>query len=175
MSSEDYLAHLTPDAFVVYPGRSKLVFFSLLAAAFIAVGFFVWSNDRSDRFIAILDWVFFGFGLLLFLARLIWRVPSLIVNQMGIYDNGAGFSGYFLRWEEIDSIYTSSIGRGRFVSIRLKDPEAFLSRQGPIKAKLMRANVKLVGAPVNIATNVLTLKEEELIAIIQQKSAARVS
>lgn len=172
MNSSDYLAQLTPDAFVVYPSRGKLVLFALLSAGFVVAGFFIWSNDRNDRFVAVADWIFFGFALLFFISRLGQRVPALIVNQSGIFDKSSGLSGYFLRWEEIDSIYISQMGRQRFLSIRLKDPEAFLSNFSGFKVKMMRANMKLVGAPLNISASTLPMKLEDLITAIQQKSPA---
>lgn len=170
MSSSDYLAQLTPDALVVYPSRVKLVLFALLSALFVVGGFFIWSNDRNDRFVAVLDWIFFGSALLFFISRLGQRVPALIVNQSGIFDKSSGLSGYFLRWEEIDSVYISHMGRQRFLSIKLQDPEAFLSRFSGFKAKMMRANMKLVGAPLNISASILPMKLEDLVTAIQQKS-----
>ena len=170
MSSPDYLAQLTPDALVLYPSRIKLLLFAALSALFVAGGFFMWSNDRNDQLIAIADWVFFGLMLLWFLSRLGQRVPALIVNQSGIFDKSSGLSGYFLRWEEIDSVYISRLGQQRFLSIRLKDPEAFLSGFSGFKARMMRANMKLVGAPLNISANTLPMKLDDLVAAIQQKS-----
>jgi len=172
----DYLAQLTPDAVVLYPSRGKLLLFVVICAAFLAGCFPMWSDGRYEyQVAAVLGWVFFGLALLFFITRLVQRVPALIVNQSGIFDKSSGISSYFLRWEEIDSIYISSIGRQRFLSIKLNDPEAFLSRQSAIKAKLMRANIKLVGAPVNISASTLPMKLDELVATIQQKSrAARV-
>ncbi|HEY6250545.1 MAG TPA: STM3941 family protein, partial [Candidatus Angelobacter sp.] len=173
----DYLAQLTPDALVLYPSRAKLALFALLCALFLAGGFGMWNDSRIEYKVgAVADWIFFGLALLLFISRLVQRVPSLIVNQSGIFDSSSRISAYFLRWEEIDSVYISSLGRQRFLSLRLRDPEAFLSRQSPMKAKIMRANIKLVGAPVNISASTLPLKLEELLSVIQQKApAVRVS
>lgn len=177
MSDSDYLAQLTPDAVVLYPSRAKLLLFALIAAAFVVGCFFMWNDPRPKyRVVAVVGGVFFGLAMLFLFARLVRRVPALIVNQSGIFDNSSGIGGYFLRWEEIDSMYVSSINRQKFLSIRLKDPERFLSQQGGMKARLMRANVKLVGAPVNISANILPVKLEELIRIIQERApAVRVS
>lgn len=171
----DYLAQLTPDAFVVYPSRVKLLLLAMVCVAFVALGFYIWSADHGDKVIAIVDWIFFGLALLFFIGRLLRQAPSLIVNQSGILDSSSGFGRYFLHWGEIDSIYISSLGRQRFLSIRLKDLEPFLSRQSAVKARLMRANIKLVGAPVNISATTLPVKLEELLAVIQQKSGVRMA
>lgn len=172
MSSSDYLAQLRPDALVVYPSRGKLLLFTAICALFVTGGFYIWSNDRNDQFIAMADWIFFGLAMLFFISRLAQRMPALIVNQSGIFDKSSGLSGYFLRWEEIDSIYISQMGRQRFLSIKLQDPEAFLSRFSGFKAKMMRANMKLVGAPLNISASILPMKLEDLVTAIRQKSPA---
>jgi len=49
------------------------------------------------------------------------------------------------------------MSRQRFLCIVPVDPEAFLRRQTPLKRRLMRANVALVGAPVAIAQVALPL------------------
>ncbi len=169
----DYQAELTPDAFVAYPHKGKLVLLMLVCAAFAAIGFGMWNDGKpNDRMIAVADWIFFGGGVAIFLAQLMRRSPSLIVNQSGIFDNSSALKACLLRWEEIDALYISSIGRQRFLSIRLRDAEGFLSRQSGVKAKSMRANIKLVGAPVNIAATTLSVKLEELLEIIRQKYPA---
>lgn len=175
--ADDYLAQLTPDAFVIYPSRAKLLFFALVGGAFFAGCFGLWNDGRIKyQIVAVLGWVMCGLVVWFCIKRLVKPAPALILNQSGIFDNSSGVSGYFLHWEEIDSIFISSIRRQRFLAIRLKAPELFLSRQSAMKAAAMRMNIKLVGAPVNISANTLPLKLEELMAVIQQKApAVRVS
>jgi hypothetical protein len=89
-------------------------------------------------------------------------------------DNSSALGGYAIRWNEVESIYistmrTSAFSSQRFLSIRLKRPEEFLSRQSAFRARLMKVNVSLVGAPVNISANTLPIKLEELMAMVQQK------
>ena len=175
----DYQSLLTPDAFVVYPSKAKL--FLLLAGClvFIALAIWMWNAVPADeleyRIVAIAAWVLCALGVWFTLKRLIKKTPSLVVNQFGIFDNSSAVGAYLLRWEEIDSIYISSmtISRStqRFLSIKVKDTDGFLSQQGALKATMMRANIKLVGAPVNISASTLPIKLEELLEIIKQKSA----
>jgi len=46
---------------------------------------------------------------------------------------------------------------------------ACISRQEPIRAKLMKANVQQLGAPVAISAMILSVTLEELIALIHKK------
>ena len=173
----DYHLLLTPDAFVVYPSRGKLVLMAIGCIALTACAIAEWLEGSLEyRIVALAAGVFFGLVFVLVIMRLVKRTPSLILNQSGIFDNSSALGGYFLRWEEIDSIFISSMtvsmNRQRFLSIKVKDTDRFLSQQGTLKAKMMRANIKLVGAPVNISANTLPIRLEELLEVIKQKSAA---
>jgi hypothetical protein len=170
---DDLQSQLTPDAFVAYASRAKLTLAALGCGAFLVIGIFIWREGGTDyRIFAAIDWGFFGLMLLLALARILRAAPSLIINQFGIFDNSSAFGGYLLPWEEIHSFYVSSIKNQKFISIRVHDLERFLGRQPAMRAGLMRMNMKLVGAPVNIATASLPLKMEELWKIIYQRCPA---
>jgi hypothetical protein len=166
----DYQSQLTPDAFVVYPSKGKLFLTALAGAAFVALGFGLWlQGSIKHRIVAVADWAFFGFVTSVAVARLVRRTPLLILNYSGIFDSSSAHGGCLLHWDEIASIYISSLGRQRFLSIAVKDVDGFLARQPSVRSKLMRANVGLVGAPVNISASTLPMKLEELLNIIRQK------
>ena len=172
----DQQAFLTPDAFVVYPSRGKLVLMAIGCIALTACAVAEWLQGSLEyRIVALAAGAFFGLVFLLIIMRLVKPSPALIVNYSGILDNSSALGGYFLRWEEIDSVFISSMtvsmSRQRFLSITVKDTDRFLSQQGTVKAKMMRANIKLVGAPVNISANMLSIRLEELLEVIKQKSA----
>jgi len=167
---------ITPDAVVVYPSRGKLFFLTLGATGFVAGSVFIWkAGDLTNQVVAATAGAFFGVCLVIGVAKLIWHRPALIINSTGILENSSAFGGHFLHWSEIEGIYISSLrvstfSRQRFLSILLKRPEEFLSRQSTLRAGLMNANVGLVGAPVNISASALPMTLEEIITIIQQKS-----
>jgi hypothetical protein len=173
----DYRSLLTPDAFVVYPSRTKLLALLAGAVAFCAVVIPMWNSKSIEpRIIAIAAWALFGLGSLFLLWKILKYTPSLIVNHLGVFDNSSAYGAYFLRWEEIDSIYIGemavSSSRQRFLAINLKDPDEFLSRQGALRAILLRASMKLVGTPVmTISANTLPVTLEQLISVMEAKSS----
>jgi hypothetical protein len=174
----DYTPFLTPDAVVIYPSRGKLLLLALGSAAFVVLGFFMWSTGQTKNQVGgVLSIVFFGACFLFGAARLIWRRPSLIISPNGIFEGSSALGGYLLRWDEIHSVYISTMrvnvfSSQRFLSVRLNNTEEFLARQSSAKARLMRMNMGLVGAPINISSSTLPMTLEEIINVIQQKSPA---
>jgi len=169
----EYQAFLTPDAFILYPSRVKLVLMALVCLVFAAGTILVWDEGGTDdRIIAIVAWIFLGLAFSFFITRLAKHAPSLIVNRSGIFDNSSALGPYMLHWEEIESVYVSSTGRQKFLSLQLRDPEGFLNRQSGVKVRLMRANMKMAGSPVSISANTLPIKLEELKYMIRQKCPA---
>jgi hypothetical protein len=174
----DYYPFLTPDAAVIYPSRGKLLLLVLGAAAFVALGFFVWSiGEIKGQVAGALSIVFFSACFVFGVIRLIWRSPSLIISPMGIFEGSSALGSYILRWDEIHSVYISTMrvtvfSSQRFLSVRLKNTEEFLARQSSAKARIMRMNMGLVGAPINISASALPVTLEEILELIHQKSPA---
>jgi hypothetical protein len=165
-----YSQWMTPDATVIYPSRSKLLLLTAGGAMFVVLGFFLLrSTDVEECLAGIAGIVFFGLCMLYAVWRLLRPTPALIIHSSGILDNASGLSAGFLRWDEISGIFMVSIRNQRFLAISLKNADAFLGRQSGLKAKMMKANVRLVGAPVNIPANTLPISLEELIQKIQQR------
>ena len=159
---------------ILYPKRSRLLFMTSGAFLFVFAGFYIRSTANEGRippFLAVivsyLAIGFFGLCFIYGLYRLVVRRPSLILSRDGILDNASAVNAGLVRWEEINRIFCSSMQRQQFVSITLKDAEGFLGRMGVIKARLMRVNVRLVGAPINLPANVLAMTSSELLELIQ--------
>lgn len=166
----DYHPLMTPDATVIYPSRAKLLLLTAGAAVFVVLGFFILrSTDIEERLAGIASIAFFGLCMLYGIWRLVRPAPALIIHPSGIFDNASGLSAGFLRWDEIKGIFVARIRNQRFLAIDIKDMEALLSRQSGLKAKMMKMNVKLAGAAVNIPANTLPISLEELIQNIRQK------
>jgi hypothetical protein len=96
------------------------------------------------------------------------RRPALVLCLKGIVDQGSAVSAGLVRWEEIERIFAGSIQRQSFVSIAVKSPDEFLARVGGVKARLMRMNIGLVGAPVNIPVDALPMTVDEVLQTIQE-------
>ena len=161
---------MTPDATVIYPSRGKLLLITCGGAGFVALGLWLSrSSDTEERWIGIASVVFFGLCMLYAVARLVRPTPALVIHPSGIFDNASALSAGFLLWDEIAGVYVAKLKNQRFLAIAVKDLEALLSRQSRLKARMMKMNVGLVGAAVNIPANTLPISLEDLIQNIQQK------
>jgi hypothetical protein len=130
--------------FVAYDSKAKLALGVLGCGAFLVVGVFIWKQGSTDyRTFAAIDWLFFGCMLLLGLVRLLRRVPALIINHVGIFDNSSA-----LGWLSV------APGRNRLLlcflheaskvhPVRIHDLKGVLSRQTMARAALMRMNIRL--------------------------------
>ena len=164
---------MTPNSTVIYPSRKKLLLITAGGAMFVVLGFFLLrSTDTEERLAGIAGIVFFGFCALFGIWRLVRPTPAVILHSSGIFDNASALSAGFLHWDEISSIYVAKIKNQRSLAIVLKDVDAFLSRQSGMKSKIMKMNVGLTGAAVNIPASTLPISLEELIRQIQQRCPA---
>jgi hypothetical protein len=167
---------LTPDAVVIYSSRVKLLRLILGASVFLALSLLFWKARIVSNQTGLTACVFFGAGLGFGLVMWLRKRPALIVNSVGLFDQSSTLTGYAVRWDEADAIYISSTAlegsKLRFLCIRLKDPDAFISRQETLRAMLMKANVRELGAPVAISAMILSVTLEELVTIIRQKCPA---
>jgi hypothetical protein len=168
-----YSQWMTPNSTVIYPSRKKLLLLTAGGAMFVVLGFFLLqSTDTEERLAGIAGIVFFGFCALFGAWRLVRPTPAVILHSSGIFDNASALPAGFLRWDEISSVYVATIKNQRSLAIVLKDVDAFLSRQSGTKSKIMKMNVGLTGAAVNIPASTLPISLEELIQQIQQRCPA---
>src|SRR5262249_18068977 len=154
------LAHInqlmTPDAIVIYPSKKKLFLMAVAAAAFVGFAIFMLLSPDPDfrdwdvRAVAIACIVFFGLALVYVVWRLVRPTPALVIHSSGLFDNASALSAGFLRWDEISSIFVARIKNQKFLAIAVKDVEGLLNRYSGVKARLMKMNVRLAGAAVNI-------------------------
>ena len=171
----DYHSLMTPDAIVIYPSRGKLLLLAAGAAAFVAIGIFmVTSAKAADHIPGMAVIAFFGLCLFVAVWQLVRRTPAIIIHYSGIFYDTSGRSPGFLRWEEISGVHIASMNVGsmrkqRYLSIVVKDLDAFLTRQSRMQTKLMKMNVAFMGAPLNISASTLPISLEELLQNIQQR------
>jgi hypothetical protein len=168
-----YSQWMTPDAIVIYPSWKRSLLPLLLCGGFVAIGLFLLATPaRDDKLAGIACIVFFGGAMIYPLARLIRKVPSLIIHSSGIFENGSALASGFLTWEEIASVKSTLIGKQRYLAISVKDTEVFLRRQPGLKRFIMKMNRKWFGAAIYISELNLSMPLNEVIATIQEKQMA---
>jgi hypothetical protein len=163
---------------VVPLSKVKVLLLIFGSIVFVALGFWMFQLDSAwiesqRRFnsptlvhgVGIIAVVFFGFCGAAGIRKLFDRRPGLVLNAAGIMDNSSGASAGLIPWADIERFETSVIQKQRLLVVKLVAPEKYVSSGGSFRRALNRANMKLVGSPVAIASNALKIDFDGLVAL----------
>ena len=87
----------------------------------------------------------------------------------GIVDNASALSVGLLRWDEIAELYEYRYKNQVMLGIVPRNLDTLLMKQPAWKRRLLRANVWLGTAPVNIPQVILPMKVSELLREIETR------
>jgi hypothetical protein len=111
--------------------------------------------------------LFFGGCSYVALKKLMDRNPGLVVTAQGVTDNSAGASAGMVPWADVASVQARFLTGQKFVSLMLHDPQAYAQRGNQLQKYLGGMNIKLVGTPVSISANSLSISFDELLTLLQ--------
>ena len=158
---------------VIPPSRLKLVGTLLGALAFVALGVLMMIIEMRQglfaKFIGLVCVAFFGAVAVSVLKHLIILGPAIVINAKGIVDNSSGVSVGFIAWDEIAEVREYTVANQTFLGIVPKDLDTLVARQPKWKRRMIRANLKLGAAPVNIPQSVLGVKVSDLVREIETR------
>jgi hypothetical protein len=154
---------------VIYLSRANASAFLVGAVALVglAVAFALYGEEMGAPVLAIAVAAgagvpFFGACAVYLLHRLVVPRPALVVDEEGIYDNATLMAVGLIRWEEIERVEVYRFQGQVILGIYPKNLVAVLARQGWLKRRLIRLNLKLGCAPINIPEVAVPIKVEEL-------------
>ena len=93
----------------------------------------------------------------------VWEAPNNYAFRFGL-----------IPWSDISEIYGQSVqasiaSKQHFITVGLKDPDKYISSERNIfKRKLLIANAKGYGSPVQITTNGLKVNHNELLEMVNK-------
>lgn len=155
--------------------KTKLFLTVCGAAIFVVLGFYMilrMAHDQ-DRFNPILlqgvgfvSVVFFGAIAIFGSKKLFTTSAGVIIDEKGIIDNSSGVSIGLIEWNDIEGITTTNVMSNRFLLIHVSNPEKYLASANKAKARIMTANMKMVGTPISISPNSLLCNFAELEQIV---------
>jgi len=159
---------------IIYLRRGRLVWAALGSVGFVAGGFFLMKhpeleNDWLAQVIGAISILFFGAAFFYILSRLIRPKPAVILRSDGIIDQASGLAAGFIPWSEIASVHIATMHYQRFLCLVPSHPDLVLAQQSAAKRTLMQANVGLVGAPVAIPLDYLTMPGDQLLAEVEAR------
>jgi hypothetical protein len=158
------------DEIVIYPSKFKTALLAAGALIFVCgiLALAIWGekSEIPSWEELIIYWVgipFFGFAFIYACYRLIVPKPAVIINHRGVFDNASALSAGLVEWDEIDRVFIYEYYGQRCLGIVPLDVKAFFKRQPIFKRWLMRINLHLVEAPINIPQNTLPMKVDDLL------------
>jgi hypothetical protein len=164
------------DRFEVPLNRLKLLGQGLGALAFVALGaFMIWEPPRHGlwaQFMGAVTVAFFGFVGAAILFRLLRPGPAIAIGDDGILDDASGVSLGLIPWDQVGGIDEYRVEGQAFLGIGLRDPEAVIARQPFWKRRLIRANLRMGAAAVNIPQASVGIKLKDLRREIEERKMA---
>jgi hypothetical protein len=175
---------MTDDVHSIALSRTKLVLLTFGSVGFAMIG--AWMLTFSDeaitltrrlgnptvfRAVAVIALVF-GIAIGIFGVRKLFdQQPGLVFTAAGIVDNSSGVAAGFIPWADITGFTVYQIHRTRMLVVQVRDVERYISRGNPVKRTLNRANAKMVGSPISIASSSLRINFNELLALAERYHA----
>ncbi len=152
---------------VVYASRGRQALLLAGAVAFVVVGALLANGSDPVRIdVGVLAVVVFGFFAFHIARHVLQRGPALVIDGRGITDSASAAPAGFVSWHQVTGLGTWEHSGQKIVTVRVRDPQAVIASAPPIVRVAMRANLRLSGSPVNIATTALPLTPDQLIAEI---------
>ena len=164
----------TTNEIVIPLSKRKLVLLLLGAAASVVVSLWLWSIAETQtrfhplrvRAAAVVGAFFFGICAVYGCIKFFDSKPGLIVDREGIVDNSSGVSVGRVPWDEITGLKVTALSGQRFLTIEVVDPRKYIGRGNFFQRQLIASNVKMTGSPINISSNSLSLKFDDLHRIL---------
>lgn len=145
---------------VVYHSRRWWILIATVLLALLGL-LLLTARSPSERMVGGVCAVLFGVSALV-MARPRKRPPALIVDSEGLTDAASGLAAGFLPWSRVTGVVVQKARGQRCLSVLVSEPEAVVAGAEPSIQAAMRANLTLLGSPVNIPLRPMTVRVEEL-------------
>ncbi|WP_235299180.1 STM3941 family protein [Portibacter marinus] len=122
------------------------------------------------RTLGIICIIFFAGAGILGFNKIRDRRTGLVINNQGIIDHSNASSIGLIRWKEISDIEATKVMSTKFLLVKLKNPDEYISRaETNMKRKLMSVNHRTYGTPVTITSDRLKYDSNALEQLIKSE------
>ena len=119
------------------------------------------AGSPTERTVGGVCAVLFGVSALV-MVRPRKRPPALILDSEGLTDAASGLAAGFVAWSRVTGVVVQRSRGQRYLSILVRDPELVLADAEPGSQAAMRANLTMLGSPVNIPLRPMTIGVADL-------------
>lgn len=158
--------------------KTKIIVGIVGSFVFILAGIWLWTGFPENtipispliiKIAGLISILFFGWTFLFGIKKMFDKKMGLIIDELGITDNSSAVSIGFIDWGDIAEVETAQIMSTRFLLIKVKNPDKYIERAGPIQAKMMKTNFNMYGTPISIASTTLNFNFDDLERLIKSK------
>jgi hypothetical protein len=150
--------------FVVYQSKGKQLLLIIAAIIMVGASFFVifikQNNDYGTSYFlnylivifGLLGVLFFGFGTIFLIKEFVAGKQLIVLTQDGFYDYSSAMAtkDRLISWQDVADIATFSTMGQPFITVKMKNSEAFLASLSPFHRKAVQANLKLGAYEISI-------------------------
>ncbi|HPF00035.1 MAG TPA: STM3941 family protein [Bacteroidales bacterium] len=161
--------------------KRKLIWMTMGSLAFCCIGIWLLIDPhKTDHpflgslavtyMTGLVTFLFFGFGVFIFIRKLLSDNPGFIISRDGLTDNSSGVAAGYIPWEDIQDVINAEIMNQRCILIMVKNPLEYLEKvRNPLKRKTMHMNYKMCGTPISVSANSLKINYDNLFKLIIHK------
>jgi hypothetical protein len=161
---------------IIEADRSKITLLflgSLIFVSFSLVMIFASSLFRFNQLVTltvgIIALLLFGFSSLYLLYKILVDKKGLEITRDGITDHVSAITVGEVKWEDIEGFEKKKVGiLEEIITVYLKNPEEYLKSLPVHKKNILKANHKLYGSPVQLASTGLKCSTDELLSTLEQ-------
>jgi hypothetical protein len=161
---------------VIPLSKRKIALLLFGSAAFVVGSIWIWSiADTQTRYdplymkaVALAGVSFFGLCAIYGCFKVFDTRPGLIIDEQGIVDNSSAVAAGRIPWDEVVALNISEIAGQHLITISVVEPQKYVGRGNFLRRMLNAANTKLTGSPINISSNTLGIKFDELVHVLTQ-------
>ena len=128
--------------------------YALGALMFVIFGLlFLFSSNFFAILIGLFSIIFFGWGFIILFKRIFTSHSLLIIDEQGMTDNSSALALGFIPWEDIENVQLRHMLNQTFISVSVKDQEAYLAKMSTLQRNATKANLKMDYPLINITLN----------------------
>lgn len=142
---------------IIYQRKSKQIGLSLLGLMMVLASLLSLFLTLSEKryliaLIGLTGLVFFGFCEIFIIKQIFTGKEIVVLTSEGFFDYSSALATkkMLIRWSDVYKIENKSMLNQQFVSVYLKDSEAFLAKLSNIQRRAIQANLKLGFGEINI-------------------------
>ncbi|SFU66735.1 hypothetical protein SAMN05216480_11259 [Pustulibacterium marinum] len=127
----------------------------------------LFQSSEVIRMSGIASIVFFGVCVVFIFKKLFDKKVGLIMDENGITDHSSGTSVGLIEWDDIIGLETVQVASTKIMMLLTNQPEKYIARaKNGIAKQAMKANYKMYGSPLSIASNSLQITYDDLEKLI---------